>query len=99
MPSSDKPKCKLCGERHWLTEPHKLTVKKFTGVVVPDHAPVTPRVTPPLPVTQTVTEVTPAVTQEYVSVLPLPGEPCPTCGRKMPMSHAQRQAAYRGRKS
>ena len=33
----------------------------------------------------------------YVSVSPIPGEPCPTCGRKVPMTNAQRQKAYRER--
>ena len=34
----------------------------------------------------------------YVSVGPIPGQPCPTCGRKVPMPGAQRQNAYRARK-
>lgn len=28
-----------------------------------------------------------------------PGKPCPACKRKVPMTNAQRQAAWRGRKS
>lgn len=59
------------------------------------------RVTPVMGRAETVTETVTAGDGEshYLSVRPLPGEPCPTCGRKMPKSHAQRQAAYRGRKA
>ena len=49
-----------------------------------------------------VTDVTTTATDAnvemfYVSVDPEPGQPCPTCGRKVPMTGAQRQKAYRER--
>lgn len=50
---------------------------------------VTPTVTPL--VTPTVTgadDVTPTVT---------PGQPCPTCGRRVPLTHGLRQKLYRER--
>ncbi len=80
------------------------------GAVVSCPAPVTLRVTEPPEVTQKVTEpqqvtatVAPAVTPKVSAMAragsygyaPGPGDECPTCGRKVPMSHAQRQAAYR----
>ncbi len=35
----------------------------------------------------------------YMRVLPTPGEPCPTCGRKVPLSGAERQRRYRERRA
>ncbi len=35
----------------------------------------------------------------YFQVLPTPGEPCPACGRKVPMSGAERQRRYRERRA
>ena len=32
---------------------------------------------------------------QYVSVGPMPGEPCPTCGRKVPMTAVQRKKRQR----
>jgi len=50
-------------------------------------------------VTQTVTTSTSDGDEaQYVSVGPVPGQPCPTCGRKVPIPQAQRQKAYRERK-
>lgn len=82
----EKPSCKLCGKRHGLGEPHTLTRESgpSTGPRVRVTAGVTTTRDPDAVVTQTVT--------------PGPGEECPTCGQKMPKSHAQRQAAYRERK-
>jgi hypothetical protein len=54
--------------------------------------------------TPTKEEVTRTITQERPALVPVtetvtPGESCPTCGQKVPMTNAERQAAYRGRKS
>ena len=38
-------------------------------------------------------------TYTYVQVGPVPGEPCPTCGRKVPMTGAERQRKWRARKA
>lgn len=90
---SAKPKCKLCGEQHWSSEPHvfysKSEAKRVTALATP--------VTPVTPQGDTITTVTTTPDDDvtYVSVLPLPGEPCPTCHRKMPSKNAQRQAAWR----
>jgi RNA polymerase subunit RPABC4/transcription elongation factor Spt4 len=85
-------KCPKCGRdtysKKWdscvACGPDKPTIKKFTGIVVPDSQ-VTP-VTGPMDVITSVTE-------------PGPDEECPTCHRKMPSKNAVRQAAYRGRKA
>jgi rRNA maturation endonuclease Nob1 len=55
-------------------------------------------------VTPTKQKVTQTITQERPVLVPVtesvtPGEECPTCGQKVPMTNAQRQAAYRGRKA
>lgn len=57
------------------------------GTAQPAH--VTPNVTEPPQV------VTPSVT---VTENVTPAQPCPLCGQKVPMSHAQRQKAYRERR-
>lgn len=96
---SQKPKCKLCGERHNSWEPHVFKSERVTTLAGSGpKARVTPTVTP------TEEEVTRSITQERPVLVPVtervtPGEECPTCGQKVPMTNAQRQAAYRGRKA
>jgi hypothetical protein len=76
-----------------FTSPAGATVTKS----VTEGAKVTPRVSPTSEeVTQTITEERPVLVPVTESVTP--GESCPTCGQKVPMTNAQRQAAYRDRK-
>jgi hypothetical protein len=87
MSSSEKPKCKLCGERHWLREPHKLGNVEFTM----DPAPVTP-------VTKSVTNP-PSVTESSLLESVTHGGSRVGSGRKRRHNtNAQRQAAYRGKR-
>lgn len=84
------PLCRKCLERHWPKE----ACLRATSVTAPPAAvtPVTPLVAD---------GVTPVMGRADVvtSVMPQPGEECPTCKRKMPSRAAMKQAAYRERKS
>jgi hypothetical protein len=73
----DKPKCRLCGYKHNLSEPH----------IIPDAIPSVKAKTV-APVTDTVTPVTSKMRPH-----------CPTCTCQKKLTHAERQRAYRARKT
>jgi hypothetical protein len=64
--------------------------KSVTKKVVPVDS-VTKSVTIPDSVTPNVTESEPSVTKNVTGI-------CPTCGQKIPKTHAQRQKDYRAKK-
>ena len=82
------PKCKLCRERHW---PRQGCVSKKSSVTTstPSDKPVYVELPPDDGSVRT-----------GVNLPPVPGEPCPTCGRVVAKykDNAERQAAYRKRK-
>ena len=106
MGSVQAPLCKLCGEKHWLSQGHGVTNavtnvthpvteigESVTNAVTERAKSVTNAVTNVGSVTHPVTEVTNAVTVQFVS-----GKHCPTCRcAKVYADHAERQRAYRGR--
>lgn len=91
----EKPKCKLCRERHNSWEPHVLKAPTVTDVtpvttVTGGDDPTVTYVTLPIPPYE------PIVMGRGVPAV-MPGEPCPACGRKMPSKNAERQRAWRER--
>jgi len=82
----DKPKCRLCGEKHYATEPH----------VFSDQA-----TKPRQRKAKTDDTVTPAASDTVTEGGLLIHRHCPTCscgGKKVYASHAERQRAYRNRR-
>jgi len=111
MPSKP-PKCKLCGVEHWNSEPHVFAretapapkprpvnvTQPVTESVTQPVTPVTRPVTTTPSVTQPVTPVTKSVTQGEECVSPACGS-SHTPGGRMYNSPAEKQRAYRARRS
>lgn len=97
----EKPKCKLCGYRHWNSEEHtypELARNANVTGVVRSNAPVTLGGDAPVisnaPVTYIPSE------QEMILAAVDPMHECPICGalHGRPFTNAERQAAYRKRR-
>ena len=87
--------CPRCGERKFLEQFQKCTACGLgvRGVVVRDDVP------------GGLTPENRAKVKEWAAgqavravAVPAPGEECPTCGKRMAMTKAQTQKAYRARK-
>lgn len=102
------------GTRHWPNERCLSVTPTVTQAPEPvtksvTAAPIVADGVTPVPgraevVTQTVTpreslQEPPLGTKWTLGLKPEPGEACSLCGHVAPMTNAQRQAAYRGRKS
>ena len=88
----DKPKCRLCGARHGLAEPHVYSA-----------SPVTPPVTESSSVTPIVTVSVPSVTSSVTRLahdLVADRHACPICGliHGGALTTAERSRAYRQRR-
>ena len=95
-------KCHICGKKHNASV-HAEVSRKLGQMAASYLAPVTKNATKPAKVTPKVTKM-PAVTNWRDRNTPavgghlVPGEPCPTCGRKVPMTAAQRKRRERERR-
>lgn len=92
--SDPRPMCKLCHQRHWLSESHGQVTR-----VVTDPPGVTKRVTVSAPKGGTVT--LPVTEVELIIAATQPEHECPICGllHGRPKTNAERQRAYRERKA
>ena len=79
------PKCKFCGVRHWLSEPHEM-FERSVAVTAPGRG-------------KTATTVTQPVTPVVIVTNPVTGKHCPTCScSRVYKDGAAKQKAYRERK-
>src|SRR3990172_6418468 len=88
----ERPKCRLCGTRHYGYEPHEFGVTRKDSAIKP----VTTRQKAVTPVTQSVTHSVTPVTEVTHKRL----HNCPMCRcTKVYPSNAEKQRAYRERKA
>lgn len=66
----DKPKCRLCGGRHWASEPHKIE-PDMLHTPLPESYPITPR-----------EKVVPLPVKADGAGLIAPAGECPYCDRR-----------------
>ncbi len=99
----DRPLCKLCGAKHWPSEPHKFakgdgTDKPPSPGSVASSAGIPRSQTPPAPVAPEAHDNLALADHEGGAANPVaPGEVCPTCGKRMGLTGAERQRQHRAK--
>ncbi len=89
----DRPFCKLCGAKHWSNEPHKFA--KPAVASAPESSPVSRA-----PKNVEKMDARPhdaAAPKSDNSLQLIPGEPCPTWGKRVGQTSAERMRRHRAK--
>ena len=101
----DRPFCKVCGSKHWSNEPHKFakSVSDATSLEPTRvHDPVGETDTSSVKANTAVrTDAVQAAQEQHGAALVdsvlIPGEPCPTCGKRVGQTSAERMRRHRAK--
>ncbi len=95
----DRPLCKVCGAKHWSNEPHKFA--KGDPAVLPERP--TTDTSPVKTDTAVRTDAVQAAREQHGAALvdtdssAVSGEPCPTCGKRVGQTSAERMRRHRAK--
>ena len=89
----DRPLCKVCRTKHWPSEDHKFAKGDPAGETLPE------RSTTDTPTRSDTTREHPGAVLVDAGgpAAPQPGEVCPTCGKRMGLTGAERQRQHRAK--
>ena len=94
----DKPFCKICDTKHWPSEDHKFAKGDPAGETLPERP--TIDTSPVRADTAVRTDAAQAAREQHGvaaggPAAPQPGEVCPTCGKRVGRSGAERMRQHR----
>ncbi len=98
----DKPLCKICDTKHWPSEDHKFgrtDAVATTEATVETQVAVSRKVGPDKPAGQSrgAPENATEPPKSDTGLQLIPGKPCPTCGKRVGRSGAERMRRHRAK--